>query len=92
MKSDICFLRDGTGNNRTVTFAELADNDSVTIEIAATVNCSVADNALIGNTVTVSLSTPDADTTNNYKNQQQQIHLFQKGVSICKQHRQTTKQ
>ncbi len=58
------------GNNRTVTFAELVGNDSVTIEIAATVNCSVADNASIGNTVTVSLSTPDADTTNNYKNQQ----------------------
>ncbi|MBA3633749.1 MAG: DUF11 domain-containing protein [Acidobacteria bacterium] len=55
----------GTGNNRAVTFAELAGNATVTITITATVNCSVADGSSIGNTVSVSSSTPDADTNNN---------------------------
>jgi uncharacterized repeat protein (TIGR01451 family) len=55
----------GSGNNRTVTFASLAAGESETITFVATVNCSVADGTTITNTATVSSSTNDPNTNNN---------------------------
>jgi uncharacterized repeat protein (TIGR01451 family) len=55
----------GSGNNRTVTFASLAAGESETITFVANVNCSVADGTVISNTATVSSPTSDPNTTNN---------------------------
>ena len=58
-------VRGGSGNNRTVTFASLASGESETITFVATVNCSVADGAVISNTATVSSSTSDPNLDND---------------------------
>ncbi len=56
----------GSGNNRTVTFASLAPGTTAVITIVASVNCSVSNGTIIGNTATVfSSSTPDPNPSNN---------------------------
>lgn len=55
----------GVGNNRTVNFASLAAGASATITLIASVNCPVANNTVISNTVTVTSSAPDPVTNNN---------------------------
>lgn len=56
----------GSGNNRTITFASLAPGASASITIVASVNCSVPNGSIIGNTATVfSSSTPDPNPLNN---------------------------
>lgn len=55
----------GSGNNRSVSFAQLASGASATITIVATVNCAVPDAAVVANTVTVASSTGDSNIDNN---------------------------
>lgn len=56
----------GSGNNRTVTFASLAPGSTAVITIIASVNCSVSNGTIIGNTATVfSSTTPDPNPSNN---------------------------
>ena len=55
----------GSGNNRTVNFATIAPNSSVTITLVAKVNCPVLNGTLISNTASVNALTPDPDTSNN---------------------------
>lgn len=55
----------GSGNSRTVSFAELAPGASATITIVATVNCAVPDAAVVTNTATVASSNGDSNKTNN---------------------------
>jgi len=55
----------GSGNYRTVTFPSLASGASATVTLVTKVNCSVADDAMIGNTATVSSTTPDSNSSNN---------------------------
>jgi uncharacterized repeat protein (TIGR01451 family) len=56
----------GSGSNRTVTFASLAPGATAVITIVASVDCSVSNGTIIGNTATVfSSSTPDSNPSNN---------------------------
>ena len=56
----------GSGNNRTITFASLASGSTAVITIVASVNCSVSNGSIIGNTATVfSSTTPDPNPSNN---------------------------
>jgi uncharacterized repeat protein (TIGR01451 family) len=53
----------GSGNNRTVTFASLANGDSATITLVATANS--AGGTTIDNTATISSATTDSNSANN---------------------------
>jgi uncharacterized repeat protein (TIGR01451 family) len=55
----------GSGNNRNVTFSSLASGASATITLVARVSSSVCNNTQIGNTASVSSSTPDPNTNDN---------------------------
>lgn len=55
----------GAGNNRTVSFAQLAGYASATATLVSNVNCSVPDGAVIGNTATIASATPDFTPGNN---------------------------
>lgn len=55
----------GSGNNRTVTFASLASGSSATITFVATLNCSVANGVIVGNTATVASAVRDPSNVNN---------------------------
>ena len=56
----------GSGNSRTITFASLAPGTTAVITIVASVNCSVSNGAIIGNTATIfSSTTPDTNPGNN---------------------------
>jgi fimbrial isopeptide formation D2 family protein len=55
----------GAGNNRTVTFANLAAGKSATVVIGATVDSSIAPGTVISNTATVSSSSPEMNMSNN---------------------------
>lgn len=56
---------DGSGNNRTVTFAALPAGVEATITLTARLNCAVADGTRIPNTATVKATTPDPELENN---------------------------
>jgi len=53
------------GSNRTVTFTSLAPGASATITLAASVNCAVADGAVLNNTALISSLTSDPNSNNN---------------------------
>ncbi|MEP7341448.1 MAG: putative Ig domain-containing protein, partial [Acidobacteriota bacterium] len=58
----------GSGNNRTVAFASLAPNITVTVTIVATANCSIGNGGngtVVDNTATVSSAMPDYNPINN---------------------------
>ncbi|MFN0087487.1 MAG: M64 family metallopeptidase [Blastocatellia bacterium] len=55
----------GSGNSRTISFASLASGASASITLTATVNCSVANGAVISNAATVTSTTSDPDPSNN---------------------------
>jgi RHS repeat-associated protein/uncharacterized repeat protein (TIGR01451 family) len=55
----------GTGNNRTVSFTSLAPGASAVITLTTSVNCTVADGALINNTASVSATSMEPNTGNN---------------------------
>src|SRR5882724_3012800 len=55
----------GSANNRTVTFSSLPAGASETITLVAKVNCPASNGAVIANSVTVTSSTHDPDTSNN---------------------------
>ena len=55
----------GSGNNRVVSFNTLASGASATITFVATLNCSVSNGAIVGNTATVASPVRDPSTTNN---------------------------
>lgn len=56
---------DGTGNNRTITYATFAVDEADTITIEATVNCDVTDGTIVSNTATVTATENDPDPGNN---------------------------
>ena len=58
-------LCQGSGNSRTVSFSSIAAGASQTITLVATVNCPTANGVVINNSVTVSSSTHDPNTSNN---------------------------
>ncbi|MBL8167513.1 MAG: putative Ig domain-containing protein, partial [Acidobacteria bacterium] len=55
----------GAGNNRTVTFASLAPNATVTVTVVATANCSTGNGTIVDNTATVGSTMPDYNPINN---------------------------
>lgn len=55
----------GSGNNRTVSFSSLASGASATITINATLNCSTANGASVGNTASVTSGVLDPVSGNN---------------------------
>jgi uncharacterized repeat protein (TIGR01451 family) len=55
----------GSGNNRTISYAQLGGNATETITITANVNCAVPDGTSISNLVSVASATPDGDAANN---------------------------
>ncbi len=55
----------GSGNNRTITFAQLPGNATATITLVANVACAVSDGTNIANQVSIASATPDADINNN---------------------------
>jgi uncharacterized repeat protein (TIGR01451 family) len=55
----------GSGNNRTVSFTTLASGASATITIVASLNCDVAQGAIVGNTASVTSSVLDPASGNN---------------------------
>ena len=55
----------GAGNNRTVSYAQLAGYSSATATLRAYINCSVPNGTVIGNTATIASQTPDFETGNN---------------------------
>ncbi|MBK9315806.1 MAG: Ig-like domain repeat protein [Acidobacteria bacterium] len=55
----------GTGNNRTVTFASLAQGTSATIKLEVTANCANVSIGGISNTVSVSSAIPDQNPGDN---------------------------
>lgn len=55
----------GTGNNRTLTFPSLGGGSSATIVLVATVNCPVANGAIVTNGASVSATTSDPNLANN---------------------------
>ncbi|MEK6300258.1 MAG: C25 family cysteine peptidase [Acidobacteriota bacterium] len=55
----------GSGNNRTVSFTTLASGASATITIVATLNCSVANGVIVGNTASVTSAVADPVSGND---------------------------
>ena len=55
----------GLANSRTVSFTSLASGASATITIVATLNCSVANGVVVGNTVSVASAVLDPVSANN---------------------------
>ncbi|MEP7340273.1 MAG: choice-of-anchor X domain-containing protein [Acidobacteriota bacterium] len=55
----------GSGNNRTVTFATLANGATATVTLVAQVNCTLADGVAIPNTTTVTSSVTDSNPSND---------------------------
>jgi uncharacterized repeat protein (TIGR01451 family) len=55
----------GSANNRTVTFSSLPAGASETITLVARVNCPASNGAMIANSVMVTSSTHDPNTSNN---------------------------
>jgi uncharacterized delta-60 repeat protein/uncharacterized repeat protein (TIGR01451 family) len=64
----------GTGNNRTVTFASLANATFETITLKATVNSGLADPTLILNTASVTSDTADGISGNNQASVNTVVH------------------
>ncbi len=55
----------GTGNARTVTFAQIPGGGSVTVTLVAAVACTLADGAQITASASLSSATPDNDPSND---------------------------
>ena len=55
----------GAGNNRTVTFASLANNATAIVTIGATANCDVTNGTAVLNSASVAGAEPDPITANN---------------------------
>lgn len=55
----------GSGNMRTVTFAQIPASSSVSITITANLSCVAANNSTVNTTTGVTAATPDANPANN---------------------------
>jgi uncharacterized repeat protein (TIGR01451 family) len=55
----------GSGNNRTVSFSTFAGGATATIQIVATLNCTLGNGTSITNSASVAAATPDSDPSDN---------------------------